>query len=78
MMVIRLLKMKHMKKLSSLLSAGLLTVGLTFGLSANALEVGDMAPNFSLKGSDGNTHTLSEMRGQYVVLAFFPKAYTKG
>ena len=40
--------------------------------------VGDTAPDFSLAGSDGNTHTLAEMRGKYVVVAFFPKAFTKG
>lgn len=44
-----------------------------------ALEVGDMAPDFTLKASDGETYTLSDYRGkQAVVLAWFPKAYTKG
>ena len=42
------------------------------------VAVGDTAPNFTLQGSDGATHTLTEMRGKYVVVAFFPKAYTKG
>lgn len=44
-----------------------------------ALKVGDMAPNFSLPASDGNTYALSDFRGkQAVVLAWFPKAYTYG
>ena len=42
------------------------------------LKVGDMAPNFSLPGSDGKTHSLSELRGKTVVLAWFPKAFTGG
>src|SRR5699024_11084316 len=39
----------------------------------------DMAPDFSLPGSDGKTYQLSDYRGkQAVVLAWFPKAYTYG
>ena len=45
---------------------------------ADAPPVGDMAPDFTLPGSDGNTHTLSDLRGKHVVIAFFPKAYTGG
>ncbi len=46
--------------------------------AAAAPQVGDMAPDFTLPGSDGNTHTLSDLRGKHVVIAFFPKAYTGG
>lgn len=50
-----------------------------FGSSAMALEVGDMAPDFSLEGTDGQVHRLSDYRGEKaVVLAWFPKAYTSG
>jgi hypothetical protein len=42
------------------------------------LKVGDAAPDFSLPGSDGKTHTLSQYRGKTVVLAWFPKAFTGG
>jgi peroxiredoxin Q/BCP len=45
---------------------------------AAALEPGDAAPDFSLPGSDGKTHTLSDYRGQVVVVAWFPKAFTGG
>lgn len=49
------------------------------GQSAVELKVGDQAPNFSLRGSDGRTHTLAEYRGKSaVVLAWFPKAFTGG
>ena len=43
------------------------------------LKVGDMAPDFSLQGSDGKTHKLSDYRGKSaVVIAWFPKAFTSG
>jgi thioredoxin-dependent peroxiredoxin len=43
------------------------------------LKVGDQAPDFSLQGSDGKTHRLSDYKGKKaVVLAWFPKAYTSG
>jgi peroxiredoxin Q/BCP len=43
------------------------------------LKVGDMAPDFSLQGTDGKTYKLSDYRGrQAVVLAWFPKAFTGG
>jgi peroxiredoxin len=42
------------------------------------LKVGDMAPDFTLPGSDGQTYTLSKLRGKTVVLAWFPKAFTAG
>jgi hypothetical protein len=42
------------------------------------LKVGDAAPAFSLAGSDGKTHKLSDSKGKAVVLAWFPKAFTGG
>jgi peroxiredoxin Q/BCP len=43
------------------------------------VKVGDMAPDFSLQGTDGKTHKLSEYRGKTnVVIAWFPKAFTQG
>jgi peroxiredoxin Q/BCP len=43
------------------------------------LKVGDMAPDFSLQGTDGKTHKLSDYRGKSaVVIAWFPKAFTSG
>jgi thioredoxin-dependent peroxiredoxin len=46
--------------------------------SAAELTIGDPAPAFALQGSDGKTHRLADYRGQTVVLAWFPKAFTGG
>ncbi|WP_078083478.1 peroxiredoxin [Microbulbifer mangrovi] len=52
---------------------------MAIALPASALEVGDMAPEFSLQASDGKTYTLSDYKGkQAVVVAWYPKAFTKG
>ena len=64
----------------------LMTVGLVATLVAGMtaqgaaeLKVGDMAPDFTLPGTDGKTHKLSEYRGkQAVVVAWFPRAFTTG
>lgn len=48
-------------------------------IMAQELKPGDPAPDFSLTGSDGKLHKLSDYRGkQVVVLAWFPKAFTGG
>jgi peroxiredoxin Q/BCP len=48
-------------------------------LAAEELKVGDKAPDFELKGSDGKTYKLSDFRGKKpVVIAWFPKAFTGG
>ena len=48
------------------------------GAVAQELKVGDAAPDFTLKASDGQTYTLSKLKGKTVVLAWFPKAFTGG
>ncbi len=42
------------------------------------LPVGAMAPEFSLPDADGNTHRLSDYRGKYAVIAFYPSDSTPG
>lgn len=42
------------------------------------LEVGMMAPDFSLMGSDGKEHKLSDYKGKRVILYFYPKDNTPG
>lgn len=48
------------------------------GIAAAELKVGDPAPDFALRGTDGKTHALSELEGKTVVVAWFPKAFTGG
>jgi peroxiredoxin Q/BCP len=63
----------------SLLAA--LVASLLLSSAAKAdLAVGDAAPNFELKGSDGETYSLEGLlaKHQGVVLAWFPKAFTPG
>ncbi len=70
---------RHLK-LVAVVTALLVVVGsaVAFGQDNAELKVGDPAPNFSLVGSDGKTHTLSALRGKNVVVAWFPKAFTSG
>jgi len=43
------------------------------------LKVGDQAPDFTLQATDGKTYSLSkDLRGRWVALAWFPKAFTAG
>ena len=42
------------------------------------LSVGDRAPEIDLHATDGRTITLSEFRGQKIVLYFYPKDDTPG
>lgn len=42
------------------------------------LAAGDRAPDFTLPASDGRTYRLADLRGQVVVVAWFPKAFTAG
>jgi len=48
------------------------------GSQERMLQPGDLAPDFSLPGSDGRTYSLADYRGvRPVVIAWFPKANTK-
>jgi peroxiredoxin Q/BCP len=43
------------------------------------LKVGDVAPDFTLRGTDGKTYKLSDFRGKKnVVLAIYVLAFTGG
>jgi thioredoxin-dependent peroxiredoxin len=58
-----------------IVSLGLLGVAL-FGASVPA--VGSPAPDFTLKSQDGNPIALSQFRGKWVVLYFYPRDMTSG
>ena len=40
------------------------------------LRIGERAPDFTLAGTGGRTYTLSEHRGSWIVLAFYPGDFT--
>ncbi|MFO0555706.1 MAG: hypothetical protein U0271_45440 [Polyangiaceae bacterium] len=67
---------------SSSASSASLTTNSTATATAQStlsLKAGDPAPSFSLMGSDGKTHKLSDHLGrEVVVVAWFPKAFTGG
>lgn len=42
------------------------------------LQIGDLAPDFTLPGSDQKEHTLSEYRGKKIILYFYPRDNTPG
>src|SRR5688572_22837149 len=65
-----------MKRILSLFAALAAVTSLTF---AEPLKVGDPAPDFEMKGSDGRTYKLSDFKGKkMVVIAWYPKAFTPG
>lgn len=41
-----------------------------------AIQVGESAPDFTLRDTEKNKITLSEQRGKNVVLLFYPLAFT--
>jgi peroxiredoxin Q/BCP len=45
---------------------------------ATELQVGDPAPQFSLKAQGNRNHSLSDYKGKWVVLYFYPKDDTPG
>lgn len=42
------------------------------------VEVGQPAPDFKLEDANGKVHSLSEYRGKWIVLFFYPKDNTPG
>jgi peroxiredoxin Q/BCP len=68
-----------MRALALLSVLAALTVAAAAQAPAAMLKVGDPAPDFTMQGSDGKTHSLADYRGkQAVVLAWFPKAFSQG
>jgi peroxiredoxin Q/BCP len=66
-------------KTKIILSFVMALVGLVSCANAKImLKDGQTAPDFSLMGNDGQMHKLSDFKGQYVVLYFYPKDETPG
>jgi len=68
-----------MKKLAmTVFVAATLALGLMAAVPAPMPTVGSMAPNFTLSNNDGQKVQLSQYRGQWVVLYFYPADFTSG
>ena len=73
------MRMKMWLKLAAGAALSLATSSVMAQAPAVELKAGDMAPAFSLPGSDGKTHSLAEHKNKRaIVLAWFPKAFTGG
>ncbi|MFB2599240.1 thioredoxin-dependent thiol peroxidase [Herbiconiux sp. P17] len=46
--------------------------------ASGRIEAGQTAPDFTLRGDDGASRSLSDYRGQRVILYFYPEAGTPG
>jgi peroxiredoxin Q/BCP len=68
--------MKQKNQMTAVSLAGVLFFAT--GALAQELKVGDVAPDFTLQASDGQTYSLAKLKGHTVVLAWFPKAFTGG
>ncbi len=63
--------MPHTRMLTALALAAILAAGA--GQALAQAQIGDLAPDFTLAGNDGNSYTLSDYRqdgNQQVVLLF--------
>lgn len=47
-------------------------------MQAQAVDVGDLAPDFSLPSTQHGEVTLSSLRGRKVLIAFYPRDDTPG
>lgn len=57
----------------------MIALALTLLVGTADLQVGDVAPDFTIQDVDGKTRTLSDMvKHGPVILAFYPKAGTSG
>ncbi len=70
--------MKHALTLAGVIALNAALVGAQEPAAPVELKEGDMAPAFSLPGSDGKTHSNADYKGKTIVLAWFPKAFTGG
>ncbi len=50
----------------------------TVSFAAEAPQVGQMAPGFTLPSQDGSNVSLKDFKGKWVVLYFYPKDKTRG
>jgi len=63
--------------MTEIIFAGLMLFGVALGAQSVAI-LGEPAPYFTMVDQDGKSHTLSEYKGQKVVVYFYPKDDTPG
>jgi len=63
--------------MNEILVAGFMFLGLALGAQGATL-LGELAPDFTMLDQDGKSHTLSDYKGQKVVVYFYPKDDTPG
>lgn len=59
-------------------AASMFLIAGLFARGANVPQAGQMAPAFTLPSQDGTAVSLSDFRGKWVVLYFYPKDNTPG
>ena len=64
--------------LTALVFIGLVMTQPVIANDSQKITIGQLAPDFSLMDQDQKLRTLSKMRGQWVVLYFYPKDETPG
>ena len=70
--------MKKTRILIVLFGLGLIALAPALTNAFSMPEVGQPAPDFSLKNQDGKQVSLKDYRGKWVVLYFYPKDFTGG
>lgn len=63
--------------MTKIVLASFVLVGMALGASGKA-TVGERAPDFTMVDQDGKSHSLSDYKGQKVVVYFYPKDDTPG
>ncbi len=63
------------KRLKAVLLCLFTSIVALSGANLFAADMGYLAPDFELPGSDGQMHRLTDYRGRHVVLSFFPRAF---
>ncbi len=63
---------------ATLLAAGILSLGIKAHAAADSATVGAAAPTFTLPSQEDKPVSLSDYKGKWVVLYFYPKDQTSG
>ena len=69
---------RHLSLVTVLLPALLMLPGCSSQTATRELAAGDAAPGFSLTDQNGDEHSLSDYRGNKVLVYFYPKDFTSG